>query len=212
LAGAVSLQESLFMAKLVEDNKLKNIMETGVANGLSTLASTLAAASQGGSHVGIDPCQRTDHNETALVLLEEFGLRDSFTLMDGPAHTQVSTLINQQKKFDLIFIDGMHLFDFKLVDFFLCDLVLRDRGFLLLHDLLLPSVKKTTRFIDRHKDYLQIKTPELRPPIIRRVRYLAGAFVKQRPMWYWWPNGFANLLVMQKNSTVDHRWDFYRNF
>jgi predicted O-methyltransferase YrrM len=212
LAGAISLDESLYIANLIQENKLTRTMETGVANGLSALAMTLAAKSLDGHHTGIDPCQRTHHNETALVLLEEFGVQDSFSFMDGPAHLEVPKLINAREQFDLIFIDGMHLFDFKLIDVFLSDLVLRDGGWLLLHDLLIPSVKKTTRFIARHKDYRQVQTPALRPSIPRRLRYVAGALLKGRPMWYWWPNGFSNLLVLQKQSTVDHKWNFFRNF
>jgi predicted O-methyltransferase YrrM len=212
LAGAVSLKESLYIANLIQENKLTKTLETGVANGLSALAMTLAAKSQGGHHTGIDPCQIVDHNETALVLLEEFGVQDSFNLMAGPAHLEVPKLIQKDEQFDLIFIDGMHLYDFKLIDFFLSDLVLRDGGWLLLHDLLIPSAKKTAKFIDRHKDYRRLQTPGLRPSIPRRLRYVAGALLKQRPMWYWWPNGFSNMLVLQKQSTVNHDWNFFRNF
>ncbi len=212
LAGAVTLDESLYIANLICEKNLKKTMETGVANGLSALAMTLAVKSLGGHHTGIDPCQRVEHNETALVLLEEFGVQDSFRLMEGPAHLEVPKLINANERYDLIFIDGMHLFDFKLVDLFLSELVLRDGGWLLLHDLLIPSVKKTARFIDRHKDYCQTPTPSLRPAASKRLRYLVGAFLKQKPMWYWWPNGFSNLLVLQKQSTVNHDWHFFKNF
>ena len=132
--------------------------------------------------------------------------------MNGPAHLEVPKLIQNNEQFDLIFIDGMHLFDFKLIDVFLCDLVLRDGGWLLLHDLLIPSVKKTAKFIDRHKDYRRVQTPGLRPSISRRLRYVAGPLLKQKPMWYWWPNGFSNMLVLQKQSTVNHDWNFFRNF
>lgn len=182
LAGAVSLAESLFIANLMEEKRLTKTLETGVANGLSALAMTLAAKSQGGHHTGIDPCQRVDHNETALVLLEEFGVQDSFSLMDGPAHLEIPKLIQNDEQFDLIFIDGMHLFDFKLIDVFLSDLVLRDGGWLLLHDLLIPSVKKTAKFIDGHKDYRRMQTKGLRPSLQRRLRYVAGAFLKRRPV------------------------------
>ena len=212
LAGAVTEGEANYLYDLICHEGLKRTLETGVANGLSTLAMTLAVKSIDGHHIGIDPCQATDHNETALVLLEEFNVDKYFTLMDGPAHTEMPKLMDNESKFDLIFIDGMHLFDYKLVDVFLADMVLRDGGWLLLHDLLIPSVKKTLRYLLRHRDYEMIMTPDLRPTAARRARYVAGAFLKQRAMWYSWPNGFSNLLVLRKKSSPDHNWDFFRNF
>ena len=124
---------------------------------------------------------------------------------------EMPKLMEQSKQLDLIFVDEMHLFDYKLVDVFLADMILRDGGYLCLHDLLIPSVKKMLRYLLRHRDYKIILTPDLLPSIPRRARYVAGAFPKQRPMWYSWPNGFSNLLVLRKQSSTAHRWDFFRN-
>ena len=163
LAGAVTEGEANYLYDLINREDLKRTLETGVANGLSTLAMALAAQNIGGHHIGIDPCQITEHKETAVVLLEEFDVNKNFTLMDGPAHTEMPKLIDQDRQFDLIFVDGMHLFDYKLVDVFFADMLLRDGGWLLLHDLLIPSVKKTLRYLIQHRDYEMTRTPNLRP-------------------------------------------------
>ena len=212
ILGALSQDEALWMVELIRKNRLSTTLETGVANGLSTLAIASAVQELGGHHFGVDPCQISDHDEAAIVLMNEFGLIDSFTLLDGPAHLELPHLIQNQKRFDFIFIDGIHLFDFKLIDFFLADQLLQPGGFLLFHDLLIPSVKKTLRYIQRHRDYELLPTPTLRPSVIRKMRYLAAAFLKRRPYWYYWPNGFANLLVLRKRSEVYHRWDYFKNF
>jgi predicted O-methyltransferase YrrM len=74
LAGAVTEDEANYLYDLICRENLSRTMETGVANGLSTLAMTLAASKIDGHHIGIDPCQITDHKEAAVVLLEEFGV------------------------------------------------------------------------------------------------------------------------------------------
>jgi predicted O-methyltransferase YrrM len=212
IAGAVTIDEAMYLAGIVQTHKLTRTLETGVAKGLSTLALAYAVNLNGGHHIGIDPCQRSEHDEAALMLLEEFGLIGSFRLMDGPSHLEAPKLIADSEKFDLIFIDGMHTVDYKIVDVFMADQLLAPGGFLILHDLLLQSVKKTLRFLRTHRDYEMIRTPNLRPTIAKRVRYVAGAIAKRRSYWYFWPNGFSNLLVLRKKHQVAHNWDFYRNF
>ncbi len=212
LGGAISLDEARFLFDLVMDHHLKRTLETGVANGYSTLALTLAASLADGHHIGVDPCQKTDHDEAAIVLLEEFDVVNRFQLLDGPGHIKIPELITQDRQFDLVFIDGMHNFDYKLVDVFFADQVLRPSGFLVLHDLLLPSVKKVYRYIRGNYHYQVVSTPSLQPPLARKMRYLIGAFLKRRSLWHFWPNSYSNLLVLKKLENNDQPWDFYRNF
>ena len=72
ILGAISRDEALCMVDLIRKNNLKTSLETGVANGLSELAIALAVQEQGGHHFGVDPCQKSDHDEAATALMEEF--------------------------------------------------------------------------------------------------------------------------------------------
>jgi hypothetical protein len=62
---------------------------------------------------------------------------------------------------DLIFIDGDHKFDGIFVDFFFSDFLIKQNGFILLHDSWMRSTQIVTRFVKTNrKDYVQIRSPE----------------------------------------------------
>lgn len=212
IGGAVSKNEAHTLASLITEHGCTKSFETGVANGISTLAIVQAISRNQGHHYGIDPCQHSDHKGVALTLLNEYGCLSSFTLCEGPAHLELPKLIEADEKFDFGFIDGMHKFDYKFVDFFLADQVLKVGGILVFHDILLPSTKKIHRLIQRSYDYKQLNVSYDSPSFIRKGKYVAAAFLKHKPYWYNWPNGFRNLLVFQKMSEPDRPWDYYRNF
>ncbi len=212
IEGAVSKLEARLLAEIVLRHNCRRCVETGVANGISTLAITQAAAHVGGHHYGIDPCQTDQHRNAALLLLNAHGLADDFTLLAGPTHLEAPRLLAQQEPFDFVFVDGMHTFDYKLLDFFYADKLLRVGGWLVFHDLLLPSVKKVYRFVRLQRRYRAWRTPELVPPFFRRCRFLAGAFLKRKPLWYFWPNRFCNLLVLEKTSDKEQPWSFFEDF
>src|SRR5580658_9865662 len=87
IRGPVSHAEARFLAGLIVETNAKRCFETGVALGVSTLAITQAVAQIGGRHLGVDPCQMSEHNGAALGALAEFGLQDFFSLREGPSHS-----------------------------------------------------------------------------------------------------------------------------
>lgn len=188
IGGAVSKDEAHTLAALISQYKCKKSFETGVANGISTLAMTEAITNNHGHHYGIDPCQYTEHQGVALTLLEEHALLSNFTLCEGPAHLEIPKLIESGEQFDFGFIDGMHKFDYKFVDFFLADKLIKVGGLLAFHDVVLPSTKKIHRLIKRSYCYQQVCTPYLSPNLLKKAKYIAAAFIKRKPYWYSWEN------------------------
>ena len=191
------------LAEMIHRYDCRRCLETGVAYGVSTLAICQAVAANGGHHFGVDPCQITEHGRSAMCLLDEFGLADCFTLLEGPSHAELPKLLeDHQDSFDLIFVDGWHTFDCKLLDYVYADKLLRVGGWLVFHDLLLPSVKRTLRFIRTQGKY-EIHCHGLEHVSwIRRARYAIAALIKRRPLWYYWPCSFSNLLVLRKASAT----------
>ena len=61
-------------------------------------------------------------------------------------------LLNEGIKIDFAFIDGMHLFDYVLVDFFYVDLLLNKGGYVLFHDNWMPSVKLVINWIKNNRE------------------------------------------------------------
>jgi len=213
IPGAVSKMEARTLANLVRDHGCRRCLETGVAYGVSTLAITQAVAANGGHHYGIDPCQITDHREAAICLLEEHNLAQHFTLLEGPSHTEFPKLLTEnESSFDFVFVDGMHTFDYKLLDYFFADKMLKVGGWLVFHDLWLSSVKKVFRFIQTQGTYEFQPEPELSASWPRSARLLAGAFIKQRPLWYYWPASFSNLLILRKVADHQLPWNHFKQF
>jgi predicted O-methyltransferase YrrM len=212
ITGGISPKEAYILSTIILEHNCVNSFETGVANGISTLGITQAIKQNNGHHYGIDPCQFSEHNGVALTLLEEHNLLSSFTLCEGSSHLELPKLSTLPEKFDFAFIDGMHTFDYKFIDFFYANKLLKVGGFLVFHDLLLPSVKKLSRLIKKSFNYQIYSTPELQPRLYKKAKYIAGALIKQKPYWYQWDNNFCNLLVLKKTSETDHVWNYFNNF
>ena len=40
----------------------------------------------------------------------------------------------------------------------------------------------------------------------------AAALIKRRPLWYYWPCSFSNLLVLRKASATSPAWNHHASF
>ena len=122
---------------------LRRVLVVGCANGLSALA-ICQALEDGGAPpaaqlTSIDPFQSTQWAGTALANLARAGLAHRHRLLEEKSYAALPALLaavraGVEQPFDAIFVDGMHLFDYTLVDLFFADLLLRDGGVLLLDD------------------------------------------------------------------------------
>jgi len=212
IAGAVTIAEAEVLAAFVVSEHLPSCLEIGVANGASALALAQAVSEIGGALEGIDPCQLTEHQSSALKLLEKYRLDSRFTLHPQPTHFVGPKLLEAGKVFDLIFVDGMHNFEFKCLDCFYSDRLLRVNGLLAFHDATFQSTKKVIRMLMTTGRFEIVETPELHLPLFGKLRRLLGASVRRRSYGLYWPNGFANLAVLRKISDKEVSWDFFRNF
>src|SRR5205814_9933840 len=116
----------------------------------------------------------------ALAALDRAGLRDRFTLLEGPAHLVLPPLVEQSVQLDFAFIDGWHTFDYKLLDFFFIDKMLRPGGIVALHDYQWESTGHVVRFALTHRRYTVAPAHRhllrLAPPA-RRVGRVAKAIL-----------------------------------
>lgn len=160
--------EGKMLYDLVNDNEMKLTLEVGCAMGTSALYITQALAEngKGGKHIAIDPNQSTQYKSIGSTSVERAGLSGQFELMEEPSYLALPKLLERQRrgelgKFDLIFIDGWHTFDYTLVDFFYADLLLAKHGILLLDDIRHPGVARVLSYVKRnyrHYDYVR-RTP-----------------------------------------------------
>lgn len=146
--AAVGPRESRHLYCLVRDNRFKRVLEVGMANGLSALAicQALSDNGDGGSLTSIDPFQSTQWDNAARAGLARAGLSSHSTVIEEASYLAMPQLLadvraGRREPFDLIFVDGMHLFDFTLLDIFYSDLLLRVGGVLCLDDIRHRGVK-----------------------------------------------------------------------
>lgn len=134
--------------RLVTSRGLRRTLEVGMAHGLSTLFIAQGLREKGGGrHVAIDPWQTRGFSRTAMVNVERAGLAEYVELIEEPDFTALPGLLAQAERFQLAFIDGLHIFDHVLLDFFYCDLLAEVGGYVVFDDSNLPAVRAALAFV-----------------------------------------------------------------
>jgi predicted O-methyltransferase YrrM len=129
------------------------ILEIGMAHGTSSLQLLYGSHNQNGRLTIIDPGEISSYDGAGLVNIKSADYGNRVIFMEEPSYTALPKLVQTGQTFDLCFIDGHHTFDFTFVDYFYCDLLLKEGGILIFHDAQMWSVSKVIRFLRTHKDY-----------------------------------------------------------
>ena len=213
VTGTISLPEARYIHDLIIENDFRTCVETGVAYGASTVAICSALASleaRGGSvrHYGVDPCQHQIYGGAGIVALRECGLDRLFELCEGQSHMMLPRLIERGVTVDFAQIDGMHTFDYTLIDLFFCDKLLRPGGIMCVHDMNLPSKQKALNYLTKYRQYQRVEA--VKRPLFRR----AGSALKQ-VMKFAPGKGVRYLttvepmMALRKVGSYEPPWDFY---
>lgn len=165
LTDAIDPYEGYFLYKVIKENKFKNILEIGMANGMSALyiCSGLDTLSnkKGPLHLtSIDPFQKTQWENTGLQTLKDAGFSKYHTLIEEVDYLALPKLVkemdqNKISKFDLILIDGNHLFDYTVLDFFFTVKLLNIGGIIVLDDIKHKNTGKAYKYIKTNYQNLQ---------------------------------------------------------
>lgn len=159
-------------------------LEVGLAYGLSAAYLLSAHSKCGGHHTALDPYQERDFQNVGLENIRTLELSEHFTFVPEPAHEALPRLKAEGQHFDLIFIDGGHLFDQTLVSFFHSHYLLPIGGTVMIHDTWMRSIQMVLSFIEKNrKEYRRLPSPS------------------------------SNLAVLQKTDELDRReWDHFSEF
>lgn len=235
---AIRYDQGMTIYELIRRMKLENTLEIGMAYGLATLFICQAHHDNGvGRHIAIDPMESSLFKSIGLSNIRKAGLDHVFDLFEAPSYEILPQLLSNGEQFDFAFIDGMHLFDYTLVDFFYIDRLLKPGGYIMVDDVWMPAIRKVLAFILRNKIYRL--APEFfwkLPPLWKRSlkftknvvqdpfeRYQARRFIKNiiRDPFDLYSVGFAGFLlargrlnywVIQKVSDDERNWDHYKTF
>jgi predicted O-methyltransferase YrrM len=154
------------LARLVRDEGARSTLETGMAYGISTVA----IASAADCHVAIDPHQRTSWRGIGLLNAERAGVAPRVRLIEQRSELALPRLVTEGLELDLALLDGMHLFDHTLVDFFYCDKMLRAGGVMVFHDTRMPGVRQAAEYVLANRAYERVGAGDEDMWVLRRTR------------------------------------------
>jgi predicted O-methyltransferase YrrM len=148
--------EALYRTVLARRPSL--VIETGMANGVSTLAilTALEEIGEQGRLISIDPFQASDYWNCGLVAVRRAGLAARHQLIERPSHLALPQLLASNTRVDLAYIDGDHRVDFVLLDFWYLDRMLPVGGAIAFNDCQMDSVNKVITFLTAYRRYAEL--------------------------------------------------------
>jgi hypothetical protein len=159
----------------------KRTMEVGFSSGGSSLVFTQTHKDLGAlaenQHVAIDPFQRSNWtDEAGLVAIEAANLRGYLDFREEPSCYALPRLVDEGLKFELIYIDGSHLFEDVFIDFYFAARLVKEQGIVLFDDSSLDHVQKVLRFIRKNckLSFREIDLSPYRPKADNMLSYRAA--------------------------------------
>ncbi len=152
-ANGMPQTEAARLYDIVCAEKPRLTLEVGLAFGLSALCICQALANAGsGRHIVMDSSQ-SDFENAGLLHLERAGLRNLVEFYEESSHRVLPRLEAAGVALDFAFIDGSHLFDFTLLEFFYIDRMLKPGGLIVFDDMWMPSIRKIVRYAVTNRRY-----------------------------------------------------------
>lgn len=213
--SAVSDESGILLYDFVRAFKPTSTLETGMAYGMSTLFICQALEDNGaGRHTAIDPFEEGEFKSIGLLNIERAGLKHRLEFCSGPSDVVLPRLYGQGRTIDFAFVDGWHLFDFTLIDFYYIDKLLQVGGHVAFDDLWLPAVRKAVSFILRNKPYTLVSVPSRRPaPMWKRTARIGRRFLQAPFERDWRIKCVAQNVAFLRKTAADTRgWQFHRAF
>tara|TARA_B100001245_G_C22730141_1_gene354465 strand:- start:57 stop:713 length:657 start_codon:yes stop_codon:yes gene_type:complete len=99
----IAVSQCHFLYLIIKTSKIKKILEIGTFTGLSTLSMSLALPDDG-ELIALDKNEET--NKIALNFFQKANQDNKIQTMIRPALESLKVLKEQEKKFDLVFIDA----------------------------------------------------------------------------------------------------------
>jgi predicted O-methyltransferase YrrM len=184
-AAKILPEQGMCLYNLCKKIKPNRTLEIGFANGYSTIFFLASIKSIGmGYHVAMDPFEISDWHGIGLKKVEELKMDSFFRFVPEYDLFGLPDLARAKQKFNVIFIDGDHRFDYIFLDFTLADYIIADNGYIIFHDLWMPSTKKVLKFIKNNRSDYEVQTDIFSP----------------------------QMLVLKKIASDKRPWNFYSSF
>lgn len=180
----------------------KRSLEIGMAFGGSCLmlAAMYRQAGQapGAQHVAIDPFQTNHWERIGIQAIERAGLLDYVEVREELSSLALPASVASKEQFDLIYIDGSHLFEDVFIDAYYSFRLVSKDGIVLFDDCQNVHVRKVIRFIRRNMGELfeEIDIGPLREDGGRAVKYRIARLL-----------GHVQTVGFRRTDACARRWD-----
>lgn len=153
--GALSTSNNLHVLRqLMLQNKPKRTLEIGLSFGGSCLLFTAThreiSGRPGRQHMALDPFQKVAWDDSGLLAVERAGLSDYLDFRPQFSSLLLPRLVENGEQFDLVYVDGSHLFEDVFVDAYYTSRLLSEGGVVAFDDCRVDHVMKVLQFIGRN--------------------------------------------------------------
>jgi len=188
--------------------KPRRTLEVGLCFGSSALVFTASHREAGHpperQHIALDPFQASSWADCGLLTIDRAGLSGWLDFRPVFSSLELPVLLRENRDFDLIYIDGSHIFEDVMVDAYFTSKLLAQDGIVLFDDSTDPHVAKVLRFI--HANFGEILAPfpldSFRAKSANSLKYHVAKFL-----------GRSQLTAFQKLKVSDRPWNApFRNF
>lgn len=174
----ISLIFSQALSAFVAKERPKTVVEIGMAQGFSTLA-ILSTLPDGGALISVDPFQDSEYDGAGKSQVARSTRAAAHQLIAEPDYLALPKMVERGLKVDFAYVDGMHTFDYVLLDAFYLDKLIPAGGVIAFNDCGFRSIHKFLRYFRKHRDYSEIDLGLPRDcrganPVITLLRTLTG--------------------------------------
>jgi cephalosporin hydroxylase len=188
LGALSSVNNMIVLRNLCLELKPRRTLEIGLSFGGSCLVFTASHRDLGHApqrqHVALDPFQATVWDDAGLLLAEQAGLSSYLDFRPQFSSLELPSLIREGRKFDLVYVDGSHIFEDVFVDAHFVGRLLSDGGVMVFDDSSLAHIKKVLRFIRRTlgSAFVELDISPYRGDSGKNAKYLAARLLGRTQM------------------------------
>lgn len=159
MSSNISAANAIRLYQAVKTYQPRRVLEVGLAYGISALAilTALKELNQGGTLISIDPYQAQSWDDIGLLNIQRAGLADNHEFIRELDYIALPDLLVQGKRFDFVYLDGWHIFDYVMLDFFYVDKMLDVQGVVGFNDTAQTGIKQTINFLHQYRRYKEVK-------------------------------------------------------
>lgn len=158
LYAGISATHAAILYKAVLKFRPKRVVEIGMCFGISTLSilTALQELNEGGRLISIDPLEDGYEKEIGLLNVRRAGLDSHHQFIGQPSYKALPELLKQGLAMDFGYVDGNHVFDHALLDFFYLDKMTAPGGVIAFNDCGWRSIHHVIQFVQTHRKYEEL--------------------------------------------------------